>query len=47
LLSRDVGFYINTSQSHSGHTVSAAEQHHVGQIGLPAVHPMLDVVQCR
>src|SRR6266496_2104104 len=42
--SSDPGFYIRTSQSHSGHTVPLAEQDQVGDAGFAAVDPMHQVV---
>src|SRR5581483_11359138 len=44
LLSSDSGFYIRTSQSHSRHTVGAAEKDHVVDVGQPAVGPGDQVV---
>src|SRR5882762_10805687 len=44
LLSSDSGLYIRTSQSHSGHTMAAAEQHHVVQGRRTAVSPVFDVM---
>jgi len=47
LLSSDSGFYIRTSQSHSRHTVFAAEHHEIVDIGSAAVQPMNNMMQCR
>ena len=38
--SSDSGFYIRTSQSHSGHTVALAEQDEVRDARLPCVDPV-------
>ena len=44
LLSSDSGFYIRTSQSHSRHTVVAAEQDQVREVGQAALGPVTDVM---